>query len=162
LPVDGVDIALFAAATRVQVHKKMAKFWTSSKLNGIALAMMFSTLYKHSKRKNMIVANTMADSNWIRGLMHGLSPPIVSEYTLLWELVEAAGHNGDDQAEDDIIWTRTPDRVYYAKSAYTLQFEGSLTTTFPTTIWKIWEPLKCKLFIWLLLQCLIWTADMLQ
>jgi hypothetical protein len=153
--------ALFAAATRVTVHNgKATKFWQSW-LDGNASAAMFPALYRHSKRKNRTVANAMENNNWITDLMHSLSPLIVAEYTLLWDLVEAAGFNGEDQAEDEIIWIRTSDGLYSAKSAYALQFDGSLMTTFPTLVWKIWAPSKCKFFMWLLLQCRVWTTDRL-
>jgi hypothetical protein len=48
-----------------------------------------------------------------------------------------AGFSGDDQTEDEIIWTRTSDGTYSAKPAYPLQFDGSLKTTFPALVWKI-------------------------
>jgi hypothetical protein len=161
--VDEVDKALFAAATRVMMHNgKTTKFWQSSWLDGPAT--MFPTLYSHSKRKNRTVANAMENNNWTTDLMHNLSSSIVTEYTLLrsrkkteytllWELVEAAGFNGEDQTEDEIIWTRKRDGTYSAKSAYAVQFDGSLMTTFPALVWKIWAPSKCKFFMWLLLQC---------
>jgi hypothetical protein len=38
--------------------------------------------------------------------------------------VTAAVLNADDQAEDDIFWTRSPGATYSAKSAYELQFRG--------------------------------------
>jgi hypothetical protein len=45
LPIDGMDEALFAAATRVQVgNGKTMKFWTLSWLNGAAPAAMFPDL----------------------------------------------------------------------------------------------------------------------
>jgi hypothetical protein len=57
LPIDKVDEALFATATRVHVHNgQMARFWTSSWLNGSSPTPLFPSLYKHSKRKNMMDA----------------------------------------------------------------------------------------------------------
>jgi hypothetical protein len=40
-------------------------------------------------------------------LMLGQGNPKRKKNTLLWELAEAAGFNGEDQAEDEITWTRT-------------------------------------------------------
>jgi hypothetical protein len=55
LPVDQLDMALFATATKVTVHNgKTASFWLSSWLPGSAPALMFPQLYKHSKRKNQL------------------------------------------------------------------------------------------------------------
>jgi hypothetical protein len=32
----------------------------------------------------------------------------------------------------------------------------------PEAVWKIWDPPKCKLFAWLVLQNCVWTTDRLQ
>jgi hypothetical protein len=65
----------------------------------------------------------------------------------------------EDQAEDEIVWTRSPDGIHTAKSAYELQFEGNIISSFR---WSVWAPSKCKFFIWLLLQNRVWTTDRLQ
>jgi hypothetical protein len=138
LPVDEVDRALFAATTRVMVHNgKTAKFWQSRWLDGNAPATMFPTLYSHSRRKNRTVANAMKNNNWITDLVHSLSA--LNCHDQDEELVEAAGFSGHDQDEDEITWARTSDGLYSARSAYTLQFEGSLMTSFPTLVWRIWR-----------------------
>jgi hypothetical protein len=57
LPVDKVDEALLATATRVHAHNgQTIRFWTSSWLNSTSLMSLFPVLYKHSKRKNRTVA----------------------------------------------------------------------------------------------------------
>jgi hypothetical protein len=74
--VDAVDEALFAAATRVTVRNgKTARFWTSTWASGTTLASMFPLLFKHSRRKNRIVANAMANETWISDLSM-MSPQI--------------------------------------------------------------------------------------
>jgi hypothetical protein len=65
----------------------------------------------------------------------------------------------EDQAEDEIVWTRSPDGIYTAKSAYELHFEGNIISSFR---WSVWAPSKCKFFIWLLLRNRVWTTDWLQ
>jgi hypothetical protein len=121
LPVDDVDKDLFAAAMRVQVHNgKTAKFWTDSWLNGAAPAAMFPMLYQHSKKKNRTVAEALGDDHWIGDLMHNLTTPTMIEYSLLWELVNTAHFDQLDQGEDTIIWIRSKDDKYSAKSAYSI------------------------------------------
>jgi hypothetical protein len=64
LPIDSTDEALFAAATGVMVHDgRTARFWSSSWLGGKAPAILFSSLFSHSKRKNRTVANALENDN---------------------------------------------------------------------------------------------------
>jgi hypothetical protein len=86
------------------------KFWTSSWLNGTVLTAMFSNLYDHSCWKNWTVAATITNGQWIQDLMHNITPPLVSQYTLLWELVQAVDFS-DNTDEDGyqgyhVSWTR--------------------------------------------------------
>jgi hypothetical protein len=163
LPVDEGDIALFAAATRVQVHNgKTVRFWTDSWLNGVAPVTMFPSMYQHSKKKVRTVAEAMADENWIGDLMHNLMAELLIEYALLWELVDTCIYDQHDQEDDSIIWSLIGDGEYSVKSAYSVQFEGSVQSTFPSRVWKVWAPSRCKFFLcWLLLQNRVWTADQL-
>jgi hypothetical protein len=162
LPIDGVDEALFAAATQVHVHNgNTAKFWTSSWINGLSPAAMFPSLYDHSKKKKRSVADALQNDNWIRDLMHDVTTAIFVEYIVLWIMADAAQVNPSDPADDEIIWTRSADGNYSAKSAYSMQFDGSVESSFPTKIWRVWAPSRCKFFVWLMLQNRIWTADRL-
>jgi hypothetical protein len=80
LPVDSVDEALFAAATRVKVRNgQTAMFWTSSWLNGIWPAAVFPALFQHSKRKRRTVADALANDNWIRDNFHNITAPLIVE-----------------------------------------------------------------------------------
>jgi hypothetical protein len=58
----------------------------------------------------------------------------IAEYVLLWELVAEAGFNKQDQEEDEILWIRTSDGSYSAKSAYEMQFDGSIGSPFPSNV----------------------------
>jgi hypothetical protein len=100
----------------------------------------------------------MTNGNWIGDMMHNLTAELLIEYTLLWELVDASHYNQHDQEEDFIIWSLTRDGEYSAKSAYSVQFEGSMKSTFPSRVWKVWAPSRCKFFLWLLLQSRVWTT----
>jgi hypothetical protein len=161
LPVDDTDVALFSAATRVTVHSgKTAKFWTSSWIDGMSLPSMFPRLFEHCKKENRTVAEAMHNSTWISDLMHDVTTPIFGDYVMLWIMVEAAGFNPLDAADDQIIWTRAADGCYSAKSAYLLQFEGCVES-FQKQVWKVWASSRYKFFMWLLLQKRIWTADRL-
>ena len=119
LPIDETDEALFAAATKVTVRNGIiAKFWTSSWLNGFAPAAMFPALYIHCKRKKRTVAAAIHNNNWIRDIMTNLTTNLVEEYVQLWMLVDAFQFNPNEPGEDQIVWMRTADGHYSAASAY--------------------------------------------
>lgn len=50
---------------------------------------------------------------------------------------------------------------YWAKSVYKAHFAASVMCSTACTIWKAWAPLKCKLFLWLVVRGRVWTADCL-
>jgi hypothetical protein len=134
LPIDQIDEAIFAVATKVTVHNgRTAKFWQSSWIDGCSLAILFPSLFQHSTRKQRTVKDALHNENWIRDIM-------------LWILIDAFCFNNEDSAEDEIIWLRTSDGNYSARSVYELQFEGSQLSAFSTMIWKTWAPARCKLF----------------
>jgi hypothetical protein len=93
--------------------------------------------------------------------MQGITAQLFSDYVLLWGLVDEANFDPSTQGEDEIFWTRTSDASYSARSAYGIQFDGSIESSFPTTVWRVWAPSRCKFFMWLLLQNRVWTADRL-
>jgi hypothetical protein len=118
-------------------------------------------MYQRSRRKCRTVAEAMLNDNWIQDLMHNITAPLLVEYVLMWELVEASGFYHHDTTEDGITWTRSANGEYSAKSAYAMQFEGSIHSNFPSKVWRVWAPSQCKFFLWLMLQNTVWTVDRL-
>jgi hypothetical protein len=76
----------------------------------------------------------LANDNWIQDLMYDLSPEMFADYLQLWLLVDGTTFNANDQVEDTIVWTRTVNGRYSAKSAYNMQFDGSSESSSPTDI----------------------------
>jgi hypothetical protein len=137
LPVDEIDEALFAVATRVTIHNgKTTKFWSSSWLQGCSLASMFPALFNHSRNKKWTVPEAMASDNWIRDMMHDMSESLFMDYIQLWHLVADSPFNPMDQLDDEIVWTRTASGKYSAKSAYNIQFNGGTELEFPKPFGK--------------------------
>jgi hypothetical protein len=54
-------------------------------------------------RKNKTVADAMVNGNWIRDIMHDITAKLMTQYIILWELVQAAEFNGQDQETDEIF-----------------------------------------------------------
>jgi hypothetical protein len=81
---------------------------------------------------------------------------------MLWIVVDDAGLDLDDNRADEIVWTKTTNGEYSARSAYQLQFQGSVISDFQSLTWKVWAPSRFRFFIWLILQNQVWTADRLM
>jgi hypothetical protein len=134
--MDETDCALFAGATQVTVcNGRRVRFWMWSWFNGMSPAGMFPALFKRSKRKNQSVADTMANDNWIRDLMPGISAMLFIDYIVLWTLIDAVALDLSQQEEDSIVWTKMGTGLYTAKSAYTMQFYGNMASTYPAKVW---------------------------
>lgn len=152
LPVDEVDKALFAAATRVTVNNgRTANFWMSSWLQGQAPAMLFPNLFMHSRHKTRTVVEAMQHEQWIADVLDGLTVQLLHELVQLRGLIEEEHFDPSSTLPDTIAWTRTSNGEYSTKSAYRMQFEGGFLSRFPKMVWKVWAPSKCKFFMWLLL-----------
>jgi hypothetical protein len=80
---------------------------------------------------------------------------------MLWIVVDATSFDPSDQRPDEIVWTRTATGEYSVRSAYQMQFQGSIDSNLKTLIWHVWVLLRCKFFIWLMLQNQVWMADRL-
>lgn len=134
LPLDRDDIALFNAATRVELgNGDKALFWTSRWLHGEAPATMFPSLFKHSKRKNRMVRDALTDKRWIRDMDYNMTEQIITEFVSLWGCISNIALNAEQQ--DKIIWLHTSDGQYTARSAYNLQFLGMTTSMIADTTW---------------------------
>jgi hypothetical protein len=77
---------------------------------------------------------------------------LLDEFVKLQGLIEDVNFDSRNMEQDIIVWTRTTAGEYSAKSAYQMQFEGGIFSSFPKIVWKVWAPSKCKFFMWLLLQ----------
>jgi hypothetical protein len=89
---------------------------------------------------------------WIKDLMNDVTTDILGEYILLWCLMDEEGFDPADQQLDKITWTRTTNGEYLARSAYLMQFQGSVETNLRNLIWQVWALSRVKFFVWLMLQ----------
>ena len=97
LPVDSVDMALFAAATTVTVRNGLkASFWHSSWLDGRPPAKLYPLLYRHSRRKNRSVRDALTGQNWVRDVAYNLNHDLLSEFFKLWTTIDEVGFDHDE------------------------------------------------------------------
>jgi hypothetical protein len=93
--------------------------------------------FQAQQKKKRPVTDAMIYDNWIRDVLHNITKPLFLDYVRLWQLVTASSFNLADQTEDDIVWTRTANEIYSDKSAYNMQFDGSMDSSFPVGIWQV-------------------------
>jgi hypothetical protein len=53
--------------------------------------------------KNRSVLDVMADDNWIRDLMQGISATLFIDYIMLWTLIDAAALDLSQEEDDSIV-----------------------------------------------------------
>lgn len=164
MPVNADDLAVFKAATVVTIRNGCkASFWHSSWLDGQPPGQpMPGAVHKHSKRKNRTVREALLNLKWVCDVAYNLNHELLDEYFRLWSAIERVGFDRNATDEDTITWTLESSWEYSAKSAYTIQFAGQITSSHPILIRRVWAPLKCRFFTWLLLQNRLWTAARLQ
>jgi hypothetical protein len=107
------------------------------------------------------MADALLNENWIKDIIHDMTPALLVQYVMLWILVDATPFNPEDASEDEIAWCITANSEYSARSTYELHFKGSHLPAFLSMVWKVWVCSQCKFFIWLMLQNRIWTTDRL-
>jgi hypothetical protein len=122
---------------------------------------MFLGLLQHNRRKQRTIADVLSNDNCMRVVMHEVSPTLFTEYIMLWIMVNSAAFDPGDVDEDEIRWCRMTTGEYSTRSAYEIQFDGSLISSFPAMIWWVWASSQCKFLSWLMLQNRVWTADRL-
>jgi hypothetical protein len=88
----------------------------------------------------------LVDKRWIQDIAGTLTVAALSEYLLLWQIIDAV--QLQPGVEDAIKWKWT-----------TMFFQGSERFEGDKPIWKAWPPLKVKFFTWLAVRKRIWTAD---
>jgi hypothetical protein len=85
-----------------------------------------------------------------------MSTQAIIDYLHLWNTV--ADIQLSDQP-DRTMWRWTANGEYSAKSAYTMLHTGSTPFSDHKLVWKTWEPLRVKIFLWLALKRRHWTRD---
>jgi len=94
---------------------------------------------------------------------HSLTNDLLRDFFSLWNIIQSVHLDLiSDMQEDQITWVLESSGQYSAKSAYDIQFDGNVHSTFPTLICKAWAPPRYKIFMWLLLRDRVWTAARLQ
>ena len=150
IDTDPKDQFLFARATQVTIgNGQSASFWKCSWLGPTPLCSSYPALFKHSRRKNGIVAPALLNEQWIRDLQHGNTLEIENEFLQLWRRIQTPGVVIHEELSGQIRWTAGGGNAYTTLATYRFKFHQSPTTTgFKSIIWKSWAPDNVKLFAW--------------
>ena len=138
-------------------------FWTEKWLNDESPQTLAPNLFKLAIRKNITVRDALHAQNWMRGLQNittNYGPGYAKEmrqFTKLWSRLREV--NLLEGQEDNIAWTNTASKCCEAKSAYRLQFLGTVTKINYKKLWKSKAEGKCKFFFWVILQGKILIND---
>jgi hypothetical protein len=117
-----------------------------------------SEVFSLAWRKKITVPEDLQNLNWTRGLWRMSSAEEIAEFVILWDQVQNVQLS---DSPDEFRWRWTADGNYSAKSAYSIQFQGSLSTFNSKALWTANAEGKYRLFVWLLVQNRIPTADRL-
>jgi len=112
--------------------------------------------------KNRTIRDAIETLAWIRDIAYNLNNDLINDFKNLWNAIQSAQLNLEDNVEDEITWILESLGQYSASSAYDIQFADQIASNFSKLIWETWAPRRCKFFLWLLLQNKIWTAARLQ
>jgi hypothetical protein len=155
------DHDLFLAATVVtNGNRENALFWGSDWLNGIRPKDTTPKIFELAKRKKKrTLQRALENDFWVSHLntQGSLSLEHIMQFYKLWEMLQHL--QLDMNTPDTIAWKFGKDGSYSASSAYKMQFLVHTPSLMPSMVWKPWHPLKCNIFVWLVLQDRVWTVD---
>jgi hypothetical protein len=159
VPCNETDRLLFNASTVIHVgNGNKTRFWHHSWLDGEAPKNLAPHLFQLVRRKNKTVQQELTNDAWIETLRGEISTATqLQEFVSLWVCIQDVNLQPD--LDDQIIWKWTNDGIYSNRSAYRAQFYGTYRTYKTDIIWRARAENKCKLFVWILIQNKILTAD---
>ena len=101
------------------------------------------------------------NNNWMHSLRRKITSAVhIEEFVSLWIRIQDV--HLQQGVQDSITSQWTQDGTYSTRSAYRIQFKGSLVLFRTELIWKAQVENKCKIFAWILVQDKIITAHNLQ
>jgi len=159
---DETDRQLFNAATKITLGDGVkALFWHSAWLDGASPKDIAPAIFSASKRKNKTVQQALQGNSWVQdiNILAINTVQQLTQFVALWDRLQHVHLNLN--TSDHIEWTLNTNGDYSTKSAYMVQFHGTINTELDTLVWKSWAPAKCKFFVWLAVQDRLWTADRL-
>jgi hypothetical protein len=151
------EATLFRACTEVHLgDDKTISFWNDRWVTRQASRTIAPTLYKLVWHKNISIQAAKSDEKWMNGLKRISSTEEVCQFVHMWSIVHQAQLSNQP---DMISWCFTTSAKYSARSAYNVQFIGSISDYEWMNVWQTSVENKCNVFSWLVLQNKLWTTN---
>jgi len=162
LPCTEDDRLLFNSSIIISLGDgAKTKFWHHGWLDDQAPKYLAPNLFRLLSRTNRTVQQELRNNNWMHKLARKITSPIhIEEFVSLWIRIQDV--HLQQGIQDTITWRWTNDGNYSTRSAYRIQFRGSLLHFGTDLIWKAHVENRCKIFAWILVQDKILTAQNLQ
>ncbi|WVZ70614.1 hypothetical protein U9M48_019263 [Paspalum notatum var. saurae] len=155
--------ARFDAAVVTTVGNGVStKFWTDRWIQGKTVAELAPNLLKAIPKKlvrQRTVRQALLNRVWVTDIQGALMVQVLSEYLLIWEIVD--GVTLQPGVQDQHLWKFSSTGSYSCKSAYAAMFFGTIKFTHWKRVWRSWAPSNCKFFVWLAINNRCWTSDRL-
>jgi hypothetical protein len=100
--------------------------------------------------------HSLTDAGYVT-LQDPLSVPVLVQFLELVDVLQQVELTQGITYSVQWKWTASDD--YSASTAYKAFHAGLELFPCGKTIWDTWAPGKCKIHVWLALQCRLWTAD---
>ena len=139
-PCTEKDMDLFYAATKITVGNGLkTPFCHAPWLEGRKPKDIAPLIFECSSKKNSSVGHAMLGFSWVGKvcLDAGITTAHLAQFVELWILLHDF-HLSD--IADSISWKLTESGEYTAKSAYKMQFLGTVSSSMYTSVWKPWAP----------------------
>jgi hypothetical protein len=134
---------------------RSVRFWEDVWLGDASLAHQYPSLYNIVQRRNVLVADVLAQTPLNIGFRRSLTGNMWTQWLHLCQRLMMV-HLSDNP--DQFTWKLTTTGIFTVKSLYLDQMNGH-TRFLHKYLWKLKVPLKVKIFMWFLKNKVLLTKD---
>lgn len=104
--------------------------------------------------KDFIFRQALLNDRWMEDCQAEISFMAQMQCMHLCHVLATVNRNAAEQ--DVFTWMCSTSRQYLAKLVHSSLCNGWPMSPMAKRVWRSWAPLKCKLFVWLAMQYMIW------
>ncbi|XP_020112154.1 uncharacterized protein LOC109726772 [Ananas comosus] len=137
-------------------------FWLDRWCGETTLGGAFPKIYQAYNRNKLKVNDVLTSDGWNWNRIFGSDPEILAGINDdIAELKDRISHLTILQRPDKLTWRWSPNGLFSVKSTYLALTDGGTRDPGLNLIWKLYIPLKVKVFCWLTLKKRLPTTDLL-